>query len=1028
MNNSIRELLRQYAVAPDNNSDSHTHLSMYGPHARWTVYPQSQQHFWKGYCDLVAEAEESGDDLADFCLAERATELMPVIGKFTFRFGLSENTEDWEPFDEDLLMHIAEIYQRVIRENFVLLMENSLELVAVILESSSHWFEEDAATKERQLVYEVRIQFPYCKVYADVQNRVIRSRVIKALRDEAVINKLPKTPLGTWETILSEKSVNEALLMFGSSEISGRPKLRRSHIWAELTPDMMAGLIEPYEYPIEDAFSPRNHLLCHQQPHTIPTFDHKPPEHWFPMFLSINHWTSIVSAKEGVDVNAPKTMGSSKIIAPPTPNSSHTFGTKSSMTQQYSDDIDTIELAETMASMLSSDRFIKEAFWLDIGKALYASNLGSDNGLMSWIRHTIKALNILQILPDFLQLKDNGEIPNQLLEDKLSEEDQLKLLRETAVREHCQNLYYTFESSHVTVNTLAWYAREDSPDRYSNWHRDWCMASMEQALSCSHTDVAVALRKVYWLDFAYCPIGKGVWFQFKNHRWAEVNQGIQLRKIISSDFVRRFELIRAQLSTNITITTDEAVKANGELALKKLSMLIMKLKTVGFKSCIMTEATEQFVNDRFISLLNRNENLTGVTNGVLECIGDHIVHRTAKPEDYVSKCANVPFHAHYNWKHPLVEECMKWMGEVFTDKQLKHHFLKFSASCLRGRNSDKIFPIFSGSGHNSKSMIIKLFEATFNSYCIKFPVSLLTEKGGNSSGPTPQLARAKDARVAFLDEPEDDVPMAKGTIKRFTGGDSFFARLLQDNGGDVEATFKMILVCNNVPLITNPDSAIKDRTKIFPFLSTWVKEPPADYEEQIRQRRFKMNRTFESRIPILAPAFLWIMTQYFPYYVKEGLPDPEIVTETTEKYWRENDVYAQFAADVVQDVYTSAGDRDSNAKVTLSEIYTEFKTWFRDSFPGTKVPSRSDVRAELSSRWGRMHGTSWHGIRIVVGEVSTDLSASLRTGVKAASVKPAATPQKLVDRSLEKETVIPPVNLAGSPVNTRSPGYGKVII
>jgi phage/plasmid-associated DNA primase len=626
-----------------------------------------------------------------------------------------------------------------------------------------------------------------------------------------------------------------------------------------------------------------------------------------------------------------------------------TFG--SGRVGEYVDD-DDMELSERMIQMITQHRYLREAFWLDIGKALYISDNGGENGLLSWIRHTERALTGITNIPEYMRV---AETP----------------------AETCRNLYYTFANSTINVQTLAWYAREDSPDRYANWHRDWCMSSMEQALSGLHTDVAVALYRVYWLDFLYCPIGKGKWFQFKNHRWYETYQGIDLRKAISRDFVRRFESTRMILSRQIHESKDEAFRANGEITMKKITALISKLKTVGFKSSVMSEACEHFKDDKFINLLDSNPEITGVTNGVLEVSGQHVIFRTAKPQDYVSMCTNIPYHANYTWQHPLVQECMKWFGQIFTDRSLLHHFLKFSASCLKGRNSDKIFPIFTGEGDNSKSMIVKLFESTFNSYCIKFDISNVTGRSMNANGPTPQLARAKATRLAFMDEPEDDVPMHKGIIKKWVGGDSFFGRLLQDNGGDIQVTFKLILTCNKVPIIPNADKAIKNRTRLFPFQSTWVKDAPEDEAEQYRQRRFKMNVNFERRIPILAPAFLWIMSQYYPHYSNEGLADPAIVTETTEAYWRDNDVYAQFAADTIQEVYTGHGDRDKGARVTLSEIYSEFKVWFKDAFPGATVPTRPIVRSELSSRWGRMDGNAWHGIRIITTDGPIDMSAAL---------------------------------------------------
>lgn len=981
MEPELRDLLRAVATAPI--GDSHTHVSLYGPHARWSVRPHNQTEFWTRYCDLVDRKTNGRDEVpaepfANMCLAERPQDVMPQIAKLTFRFH-ADATDDntWEPYDDDFLQWLCHTYQSVLSEYFRITTETQMELVVTVLESATHWYEEDRETGQRFMIMEVRLQFPYGRIDAGMQNRLVRPRVIQLLRNNNVLAKMQRQPIGDWEQIISANTANEPVVMYGSSEVQGRPKMGLTHIWPYITRDMLDGGVQPDELSLEDSFVPQNHVHVQQQIVRAEIFDEEHElQYWMPMFLSLGYWPTVLLPKQDVNDGGRFTTQLRLLNAQPEPQ--RIFG----VGQRQREDIDDsdMELAERMIPMISQQRFLREAFWLDIGKALYVSDEGGDNGLLSWTRHTERSLttllpwqrqddrNIVALInvPEFIRGAILGGAQG-VTQEQLS----------TAIAETCRNLYYTFANSPISVKTLAWYAREDSPDRYANWHRDWCMASMEQALSCLHTDVAIALHRVYWLDFVYCPVGKGKWFHFKNHRWYEVNQGIELRKAISRDFMKRFEATRMILSRQIHDSTDDAFKANGEITMKKITTLIGKLKTVAFKSSIMTEACEHFSNDRFVGLLDTNPELTGVTNGVLEVSGVHVLFRNAKPEDYISMCTNIPFHSTYSWQHPLVMECMKWFGQVFTDKALLHHFLKFSASCLKGRNSDKIFPIWTGEGDNSKSMIVKLFEATFNSYCIKFPVAMLSEKAMNASGPTPQLARAKATRVAFLDEPEDDVPMHKGTIKRYTGGDSFFARLLQDNGGDVQATFKMILMCNKVPIIPNADRAIKNRTRLFPFMSTWVDDPPEDEAHQYEQRRFRKNAMFERRIPILAPAFLWIMSQYYPYYVNEGLVDPPIIKEHTDAYWRDNDVYAQFAADTIQEVYNAAGERDAGARCTLSEIYSEFKVWFRDAFPGTKVPERSVVRAELSSRWGRMHGNAWHGIRIIVNDGPTDMTAAL---------------------------------------------------
>ena len=739
-------------------------------------------------------------------------------------------------------------------------------------------------------------------------------------------------------------------------EVPNQPKLRLTTIWSYISLENLENNTPPVEFSLEESFEPQNHIHVLQESINTDIFKNGYDlNYWLPIFLSVGYWPTVVLPKDEVNDNGRFTNQTLLLN-----NQPKAFGLGRRLGSDLVDDSH-MEIAERMLPMLSNERFLHEHFWIDIGKALYHCDEGGDNGLLSWISHSQRSLNL-----------SGAEMPTYM--------KSMGTIEDT-----CRSLYYTFTNSPITVKTLAWYAREDSQNDYAQWHLEWCMASMEQALSGYHTDVAIALNRVYWLEYIYCPIGKGKWFHFKNHRWSEVNQGIELRKAMSKEFMKRFEQVRSVLSAQIHESNDESFRSIGEITVKKIGTLIGKLKTVSFKSNILIESCEHFNQDRFIGLLDTNSEITGLTNGVLEIIGAHVQHRHAKPEDYISMSTNNIYQNNLTWECTIVKDTMKWLSQVFTEKTLLHHFIKFSSSCLRGRNADKIFPIWTGDGDNSKSMIVKLFEATLSSYCIKFPVALLSEKAVNASGPTPQLARAKSTRLAFLDEPEDDVPMHKGTIKRYTGGDSFFARLLQDNGGDVQATFKMVLMCNKVPLIPNADKAIKNRTRLFPFTSTWVDDAPLSDEEQFRQRRFKKDPTFERKITFLAPAFLWIMVQYFPYYAAEGLNDPSIITEYTEAYWRDNDIYAQFVGDCIQEVYNdSTGRRDETARLTLTEIYAEFKVWFRDAFPGTKPPERTIVRTELSSRWGRIQGNAWHGLRLMTNDSTSNMTASLGGRPKSA--------------------------------------------
>jgi phage/plasmid-associated DNA primase len=185
---------------------------------------------------------------------------------------------------------------------------------------------------------------------------------------------------------------------------------------------------------------------------------------------------------------------------------------------------------------------------------------------------------------------------------------------------------------------------------------------------------------------------------------------------------------------------------------------------------------------------------------------------------------------------------------------------------------------------------------------------------------------------------------------------------LNENGEDIELTIKLIMSANNIPNITEPDEAIKNRVKIIPFGSVWCANAPISEEEQMATRTFKMDPDFEKRIPILASAFLWILVQYFPKYCAEGLKDPQSVIDYTREYWNNNDIIGKFVSDNVKEAYVSEGVRDMNSKVTMNELYTEFKTWFRSSYPQDRLPNRDVVRADFIKRWGRSGSDGWIGL------------------------------------------------------------------
>ena len=945
MDSELKNLLNQTATEADN--DSFTHLTTYDTIKRWVIKPNNQTDFWKGYCSLA-------DQNNKLCLAERVLSNTPIIVNLKLKFNITNNEEFKSAYDTDFLTHICHIYQSAIIETINIDEKEQIELIVSVMESKSYYYEINSS--DRYLTMDIKLQFPFCRIDVGFQKRTIRARAIKLLNDTKALNKLLIKPVGDWNQIISD-DFDSPVMMFGSTETPEQPKLKLSHNWHWITKEMIDENEEIEELNLEDIFFPENHKSV--QDGIIEEYifeEHENIEFWLPVIFSLDYW-SVVSY--------PKADDGGRFIQESKPidfiNSDKIDWSSTPMEES------TIELCEKMLFVLNKERYYEEPSWLDIGKALNHCTKSKEEGLLLWIKYTENVLK-----------SNKRDIPKYMT-----------ILGD--MKSTMRVLYRSFAGKAITEKTMGTYARIDDPEGYAKWHMKWCSYPISKSLNGSHTDIAAAAGRVYWLDFLYCPITKR-WFIFRDGKWNHDIDALLITKYISDDFIKRLEILKSEIRSQVNNSNDEGVKETGNTTIIKIYALIMKLKFVPFKNNIIIALKSELLNVKFDKSCDANPNILGLSNGVLEVVGGNVHFRAAKPEDYVLMNTKVAYDDSFTWDSPEVVAVMAWMTQTFPDPKLKLHFLKFAASCIKGRNSDKIFPIFTGEGNNSKSMIVKLFMQTFGEYAIKFDMANVTGRNNNAGNASPHLARAKSVRLGFMDEAADDVPMHKETIKRVVGGDSFYTRKLHDNGGDIEVFFKLILSCNKVPIIPKADTAIKNRVKIFPYLGTWT----SDMTKLGEPNTYLMNETFEDDIPSMVPAFMWILVQHYPIYNIEKLKDPEIVTEYTKKYWEENDVYAQFAADCI--VVTD----DKNAKVSFIEMYSRFRIWWKDSFDGVKMPDKPLIKRDLQARWGHLAGKYFLGISMV--EDDYGVGQGQATKKEQSVVQPPAQPTiKTIIKSLETE-------------------------
>jgi phage/plasmid-associated DNA primase len=896
------------------NKKDFNYISYANPNQVYDVTTSNLTKFWTAYCNAVQDGEH-------LMICEVLPKETPIFIKGTFLFKeLSEEQNIYDILTQDVIGHMCYCAQVVTQESvkFNYKGENSDELTTVYLESES--YNDEGMTK-----VDFRIQLPFCKIDTLAQKKGLRDRFVRRFVGEKIFDYFKEyvsgDPMEYWEKVVHH-SYDDPLELFGSVDTIKQGRLGLRQIFNEIMhPHDIVGALVPQE-KLHNIYWPamHNHVVggyINKKLFGDPTEDfdrYMIADRWLPMFLSVYFCNMACQVLPSVYDRASRNK---KVIE----------GEDNFI---YDGDF---ELCNSLLPMLSNERFTDRQSWLEIGQIMHNITEKNEMGWRKWKEYSDKA-------------------------GVICDDDEYKTLYDT----------FANPPSLLTVRTIGFYARQDSIKKYNEWNHNWVGKALHIAsTTMSDYDVGQVMYRSYWLDYITSgDLKHPLWYEFKNHKWHFIGDGIEIKKIMSTKFVRKFEIFRTELSKGNDETESALEKGVYDTIIGKVHKLIMKLKNQATKGTLLKEFYEAFYERLMVERLDSNPNLMGLPNGVMEVAGNNAFVRYGKPEDYISVSTEAKYDHSMHWGHEKVKMCMEWFRQTFRSEKLINYFLKYSASLLRAGNFNKLFMVFSGEGNNSKSMIKKLYELTFGKkYCWTFPTTLFTGKRTASGGCTPEIAGARYARLAFAVEPSKMDSLNSGTLKEFTGDDDMYVRGLYKEGGNMKIMFKFILLCNTIPNIPGYDQAVMRRFKVVPFNSTWSDvDVPETYEEQMKQGRFLEDPTFSTQIHSLSSAFLWILVQKYTDYMREGLNQPEEVNQYTEDYWKTNDTYTQFVSDNIEKTVKPDGKKDVKFKVEQHDLYTLYKVWNSKNGMGQHVPINMFL-SEMNTRIGKVErGKPWRGYQL----------------------------------------------------------------
>lgn len=296
---------------------------------------------------------------------------------------------------------------------------------------------------------------------------------------------------------------------------------------------------------------------------------------------------------------------------------------------------------------------------------------------------------------------------------------------------------------------------------------------------------------------------------------------------------------------------------------------------------------------------------------------------------------------------------LRFLKEIFEGNQeMIDYVQKVLGYCLTGETSEQCFFIFCGAGSNGKSVLLNLLQRMLPEYVQTMALSGLAEKR-DYSAPNSTLVAAKDARMLFVHELNNNMRLDENFVKTSTGEDKVMARSMYKSEIEFKPHYKLILTVNHFPQVNWDDYAMARRIRLIPFLHTFKGK------EIDRQLPVKL---WEEREGILR----WLVTGAVRWYAENGLgKQPALVQDELWKLEMASPSFCDFHKQCLE---VTGNTQDT---VQASILYRSYCDWCREQNLETQeivsntVFGRNMLRSKITKKMmGKTRCNYYLGVRL----------------------------------------------------------------
>ena len=523
----------------------------------------------------------------------------------------------------------------------------------------------------------------------------------------------------------------------------------------------------------------------------------------------------------------------------------------------------------------------------------------------------------------------------------------------------------------VTRKSIMYWLRKDNFNEYERIKQNTIDYCLEKAFETgTEYDMAMVLKQMYKDKYVCVSYDKkGIWYQFRNHRWIS-DKGLSLRSKISEELYALLSLKGDQMSKEMCeYAEDDERRTFIQKKAKLIVEISIKLKKTNDKDHIMREAAEIFYDGEFIRNMDTNKYLMCFNNGVVDFANK--VFREGYPEDYITKTTKINYIPYNQDDAEFMKtsaEIAVFMNKLFPIPDLNRYMYDHLASCLIGANKNQTFNVYHGSGSNGKSIIADLMAVTLGEYKGTVPITLVTDVRGKIGGTSDEVLKLKGVRYAVMQEPSKGVKLNEGIMKELTGGDPIQARGLYSESEIFEPQFSLVVCTNNLFDIESNDDGTWRRIRKCDFMSKFVDEGETHTDDT--PYIYVKDKGLKDKLPNIAPVFASILVKR-AFETNGIVTDCDTVLNASNKYRKGQDHISAFISEKVMKT------GEIKDKIKKTELKKEFDVWFQETQGSRKVPKGEELYEYMTKKFGQCKTTGWHGVAIIYPDEEADTLAEL---------------------------------------------------